>query len=563
MNLRSSGILALLILQSAIADPQPAVPPTAYRLPPAVRLVGRVSFSGNRALRAPDFALATRPGAPLSDSLLAADRQRILAAYAANGFFWATVEPEQQTSAGRVALVFRISEGNRTRTGEVRIAGNRLISGVRLRALLPKYQSWFTEAGITRNVAALLGFYSDNGFPFCSVQPESLTRRDMEVSYVLVINEGPEVLLKDVRFSGRVETRQHLLKRLLGLRLGVPYSETETRKRIARFAADPLLTVRDWQIRRTDRDFWLDISLQEQKANRVFGSAAWSAEYHELVGQFDLDLANLFGTRRAAKLNWQGSPGRQDFSFSYTEPWVLGTNIDARADVRHRLRDTSYAATNLGLTGRVGLNQTLALDFETGWELIAAGVGMRSARTWWIGSGLSADNRDSRANPTRGAWGSISTRFGARTLDSTGRQNLVRGLLDVTGIVPFSGRLNLSLAGHLRSLFASDTVFDYDRYELGGANSLRGYREGELRTALGAWLNTELRYLVGSLSRLYPFFDVALLQESGTWRPRAAYGAGLRIGSRLGVVGLDYGVPIRLGASPLRGKLHFSLQTEF
>jgi outer membrane protein assembly factor BamA len=568
--LRSSGFLVLLFalsvvcnLQSAIASPQSANQPAAF--------VGSVSFSGNRALRAADFALATRSGSPLSDSVLEADRQRILSAYAANGFFWAAVETEQQSKAGKVALVYRISEGSRARAGEVRIAGNRLISGVRLRALLPKYQSWFTEVGITRNVTTLLDFYADNGFPFCSIQPESLTRRDLEVSYVLVINEGPEVLLSDVRFSGHVETRPHLLRRLLGLRLGVPYSETETRRRIARFAADPLLTVRDWQIRRTDRDFWLDVSLQEQKANRVFGSAAWSAEYRELVGQFDLDLANLFGTRRAAKLNWQGSPGRQDFSFSYTEPWLLGTNVDARADVRHRLRDTSYAATNLGLNGRVGLSQMLALDFETGWELIAAGAGMHSARTWWVGSGLSADNRDSRANPTRGAWGSISTRFGARTLDSTGRQNLVRGLLDAAGIVPFSDRLNLSLAGHLRTLFATDTVFDYDRYELGGANSMRGYREGELRTALGAWLNTELRYLVGPTTRVYPFFDCAILQEPPiayqlsaiAYHLHAAYGAGLRIGSRLGVVGLDYGVPIRLGASPLRGKLHFSLQTDF
>ena len=500
---------------------------------------------------------------PLSDSVLEADRKRILAAYAASGFFWAAVEAQQQPTAGKVAVVFRISEGSRARIDEVRLAGNRLISGVRLRALLPVRQGWFTDVGVARNASALLGFYSDNGFPFCSVQPESLARRDLLVSCVLVINEGPEVLLKDVRFSGHVETRQHLLKRLLGLRFGVPYSETETRRRIARLAADPLLVIRDWQIRRTDQEFRLEVMLTEQKANRVFGSAAWSAEYRELVGQFNLNLANLFGTRRAVTLNWQGSPGRQDFSFSCAEPWLLGSNIDARADVRHLLRDTSYAATNLALTGRVGLSSALLLDVEAGWELIAAGVGMRSARTWWAGSGLSADSRDSRANPTRGTWGSLFTRFGARTLDSTGRQNLVRGLLDVAGIVPFSSRHNLTAAGHVRTLFASDTVFDYDRYELGGANSMRGYREGELRTAHGAWLNNELRYLVGSTSRVYPFFDVALLQESETWRPHAAYGAGLRIGSRLGVVGLDYGVPLRTGSSPLKGKLHFSLQTDF
>ena len=34
-------------------------------------------------------------------------------------------------------------------------------------------------------------------------------------------------------------------------------------------------------------------------------------------------------------------------------------------------------------------------------------------------------------------------------------------------------------------------------------------------------------------------------------------------GSKLGVFGLDYGVPIQTGSNPLNGKVHFSLQTEF
>ncbi len=561
-----SGVVTLLILQSAFCNLHSAIaspPPTAYRLSPTVPLVSRVTFSGNNAVPTREFAIATRPGQPLSDSLLALDRQAIQQVYTTSGFYQASVETETQPAGRKVVLVFRISEGARARIGEIRLSGNHLISGVRLRQLLPAHTGWFAEAGITQNIEALLDFYGDNGFPFCSVQPESLLQRDPAVSYTLAIHEGPEVRLKEVRFSGQFETRPALLRRLLGLKTGTAYSETETRARIARLATDPLLTVNDYQIRRTDNDYWLDVNLREARSNRVLGSAAYSAVDHELVGQFDLNLSNLFGTRRSVMLDWQGSPSRQDFNFAYTEPWLLGTNIDARLSVQHRIRDTTYAATNLDLAGRFRLSELLHLNLETGYELDAAGADLRSARTWWVGSGLEADNRDNRLNPARGVYASLATRVGSRSLDTAGTQTLGRGLFDVLGVVPLARRTSLALGAHLRGLFTSDTVYDYDLFELGGANSVRGYREGELKTARGAWLSAESRYLLGPAARVYPFLDCAVIRETGGYHWHLAYGAGLRVGSRLGVFGLDYGIPIRAGSNPLNGKVHFSLQTEF
>lgn len=586
--IRFERILTFLILQSVICNLQSAIasPQFAVRSPQSSPpLVSRVSFSGNHALPAGKFVVATRPGQPLSDSLLALDRQAILNVYTANGFYWATVKTETASPKSetrnpnpdlefrtsslelgiKASVVFRITEGPRARIGEVRLTGDHMISGVRLRQLLPVRTGPFTEAGIAQNSEALLDFYADNGFPFCSVQPESLTRRDTVVSYTLAIHEGPEVRLKDVRFSGQFETRPALLRRLLALRTGVAYSESETRARIARLATDPLLTINDYQIRQTGNDYWLDVAVREARSNRILGSAAYSASDHELVGQFDLDLANLFGTRRSVTLDWQGSPGRQDFNFAYLEPWLLGTNIDTRFTVQYRVRDTNYAATNLDLTSRFKVSELLHVDLETGYELDAAGTTAPSASTWWVGSGLEADNRDNLPNPTRGTYAYLGTRVGTRSLDTTaGHQTLARGLFDGLVVIPLVGRTNLTLGGHLRGLFTSDTVYDYDLFEIGGANSLRGYSEGEFKTARGGWLNTEFRYRLGPTTRVYPFFDCAVIQDSTRayhWYP--AYGAGLRVGSRLGEVGLDYGIPIRLGSNPLNGKVHFSLQTEF
>ena len=554
-----SGILTLFILQSVIGGLQSAAGGPQSAVPP----VSGVSFFGNHTLPAREFVVAARPGEPLSDSLLTLDRLSILRTYAASGFYWTTVETVQRPVGRKVELEFRIHEGPRARLGEVRLAGNHLISAVRLRQLLPVRTGWFTEAGITQNVEAVLDFYGDHGFPFCSVLPESLIRRDTIVSYALAIHEGSEVRLMEVRFSGQFVTRPALLRRLLALKTGIVYSEAETRTRVARFATDPLLTVTGYQLRQTDHDYWLDVAIRETRTNRILGSAAYSAADHELVGQFDLNLANLFGTRRSVTLDWQGSPGRQDFNFAYLEPWLLGTSIDIRLGVQHRIRDTSFAATNLDLAGLIKVSELLHLNLETGYELVAAGTGLQSARTWWVGSGLEGDDRDNRLNPKRGVYASLSTRVGSRSLDTGAIQTLGRGLFDALAVIPVARRTSLALGAHLRGLVTSDTVYDYDLFELGGASSVRGYREGELKTSRGAWLNAESRYLLGPAARVYPFLDCAVIRETSGYHWHLAYGAGLRVGSRLGVFGLDYGIPVRTGSNPLNGKVHFSLQTEF
>ena len=533
---------------------------------PDLGLVRSVRLVGNHALPRAAFRLATQPGRPFSDSLLELDRQAILERYAEQGFYWAGVESPK--TIGRDAdVVFRVTEGAQARIGDIGFQGNRLIAGHKLRALLPFQAGSFTEPGIQANCAAILAFYADHGFPFCRVRPDSLSRSGIKVSYQLGIIEGPEVRLADVRFvpisSARLQTEPGLLRRMLGLRLNAPYSETEVRRRIARLAADPLLTVQGFDLRRTDERFWLEVRASETRANLASGALAYAAQDKELVGQVSLSLANLFGTRRAVHFNWQGSPGRQDLALSYTEPWLLGTGISLTGSARNRLRDTSFSATEFAVSASAGIAEALTLKLETGYDMAASGVSyLPSTRTAWAGSGLEWDTRDFRANPTQGLFAAIGTRVGTRNQESIPAQTVVRSNLDIIGILPFTSRFNITIGGHGRDVSATDTNYQYDLWELGGAGSLRGFHEGELTFARGAWLNTELRYLPGRDSRVYPFFDLALVGSPGSsYEWRSSYGAGVRVGTRIGLFGLDYGV--RTGTSPLRGKVHFSIESSF
>lgn len=532
-----------------------------------------MTCAGNRTLATRTLALKSRPGQPFSESLLAQDRQTITRQYRAAGFYGQTVEAERELTARGVRIRFRITEGDQARIGTVRLRGNRMIATASLSSLLPIRRGPFTELGVKRNVEALLDFYGENGYPFCEIRPESLRLAGDSVSYVLHIAEGSEVRLADVRFQGRTETRTDLLRRLLGLKLDRTYSEKETHRRIVRLDADPLLSVTGYDIRKNEGEYWLEVRVQEQKANRVAGAVAYSAQDRELAGTVNLDLENLFGTRRSVSLVGQRGLQRQDLSFRYTEPWLLGSNVALTVGVRNRQRDTSYSATEFSAAGKAAIAEAWSLSLGSGYERTTSGRSdLPSVQTYWGNSEMELETRNYPPNPTQGVFARLGIKVGSRrgvsvTEAAAGvgspSYTVTWSELDLAWVLPLMKRLSFTVAGHGRNVSSSDTVYEYDRYELGGANSLRGFREGQFSTVRCAWLNDELRYQVSRTGYVYPFFDLAVRQQPDAqdYVFEYGYGAGIRAETRLGLAGLDYGIPA--GQNPLRGKVHFSVQTRF
>jgi hemolysin activation/secretion protein len=96
---------------------------------------------------------------------------------------------------------------------------------------------------------------------------------------------------------------------------------------------------------------------------------------------------------------------------------------------------------------------------------------------------------------------------------------------------------------------------------MGGPRTVRGYNEGEFASTSLGWFSTELRYLLGRGSRVYPFLDAGTYRDAAGWHATPGYGAGARVATRAGVLGLDYGVAFR--DSPVRGKVHLSFDAAF
>ena len=100
--------------------------------------------------------------------------------------------------------------------------------------------------------------------------------------------------------------------------------------------------------------------------------------------------------------------------------------------------------------------------------------------------------------------------------------------------------------------------------KLGGIESIRGYREEHFRVTRAGWTNLEWRVLLARRSRAFLFLDSGILGGTPDGGPAfypAGYGGGLRVASRVGLIGLDYG--LSRGDSPAQGKVHVQMVNEF
>jgi outer membrane protein assembly factor BamA len=190
-------------------------------------------------------------------------------------------------------------------------------------------------------------------------------------------------------------------------------------------------------------------------------------------------------------------------------------------------------------------------------------------------AGFDADRRDDPYRPRRGYRLALasSTVFKRTTFRPDGGERATQLYAWLKGqqnfrVTPATGA-RLEVDGALR-LTSEEVVPYYDLDPVGGATSLRGYREQEFRASRWAVARAEYGVFPAGGGRAFAFVDQGIL-----YRPflttdgfadsetlyRIGYGAGFELPSGLGTVALSLGWG--QGDGPLDGKLHVRLTNRF
>jgi outer membrane protein assembly factor BamA len=422
--------------------------------------------------------------------------------------------------------------------------------------------------------AAARRHYLDHGFPFAEITTraragDSLPVVDVELS----VRRGNGYKRgAPVVFGGR--TRPETARRLALWEEDEDFSETRLRKGAERLRRTGYYESAEWAglYRDSLRNVLYPVlRLEDRRANTWGGLLGYDSRAGDggLTGFVDVHLLNLFGTARDLDFNFDRRAGAEnDARLVYTEPWLLNSPVGARLELGFLQQDTLYWEWNQALVFFRDLGFTSRLEAEFGAQGnrdIQAGFETRALRS---GLRLLYDARDRAPFTRRGVRGSAGV-SGLRREIGDSAYFVVQSQVSGETWRPLSSRLGLKIGASAGSNFPLTRSNPGELFYVGGARSLRGYREREFQTNAYALAEGEVHYWVGRRGSLFGFVAPGAVNRMdapssrGRYDPRGVlgYGAGLELAQGEWTLLLTYALnPER---SPGEGLLHVAVENRF
>lgn len=504
--------------------------PRAANLVPTIH---SVTLEGNKAITK-EFLLprlTVKPGQLLKKEQVRFSLGVLESTYRDRGYYGVRVSTSAAfpNSNREVDLTFRIVEGDLFYVGQFRIEGNDLVKdGVILRGLGIRSGDLFSQSRFFEGTRELymLGYFD-------TIDVSYSTTTTHQVDVVVKVKERPTRFLKG----------------------GLGYG-TQSKERVSLGAEDLNFfgNGRKLDVTATYSGFVTDPS----KYRTTLLRAKLSQPYiFDTRLDAETDITREWDDREAydsVQTGWRTSVGRR-----------IGSKITVNLHYRYqgtRVTRVSPLALTPGFTNISAVGPTLTYDNTD--DTFLPGLGWRVVASYE--EGLRFFNGDVRFHKVEDRLGRFDTLFGGWTFF----EGLQSGI-----IIPDSGSLH-------------DVLPIYERYFLGGANTVRGYSEKELgpRDATGAPLggsaflvgNLELRHhlykkLFGVLfidaGQLYPTDPTAIWPHMRFERVddfRYGAGTGIRFHSPIGAIRFEFGYKLNPeGPTNFlnRAALHFSIGEVF
>lgn len=442
------------------------------------------------------------------------------------------------------------------------------------------------EAQFADNASRLLREFAHRGYPLATLAFDSVSLDNQSGLAFLHtrLDTGPAVTIDSILVRGNRLTKREVITRELSFAAGDIFQLDKVENIPARLmrlgffrsVAAPLLA------RDAHRRYVLDLEVVEGNSNTLNGVAGYNPgtgnEKGYLTGLIDLNFGNLFGTGRQLGARWEKrSRDTQELALRYREPWIFGYPLHLSGAFQQLIQDTIYverqmeiaaewpASPRITISGRLS-RQSISPDSLASEQLL-----LPKSRVLGAAFGFAYNSLDFPLNPQRGVVYQTTIESGRKSLAALGTMpdrsiHRRRLTVDFQLVVPTMRAQVLSLALHGRQVTSGEAFVSItDEYRLGGATTLRGYREDQFRGSRLGWSNIEYRYLLGPRSRAFVFVDIGyFFKETAGARIeefKKSYGIGTRVETPLGIIGVDYG--LGEGDGLLAGKVHVSLVNSF
>jgi len=408
-------------------------------------------------------------------------------------------QPDTYTTTNEVALRINIQEGDQFSIGSVTIKGNVIISSDELQQeIMLKQGKIFSRDVLRQDVARIMDRYDAISRPFANVVPLfNIDQEKRTVAITIEIQEGGEVRIGRIDITGNNKSRDKVIRREMRLDEGDLYSKKALKRSYERinnlnfFEAVDIAPERRLQEPVMD----LNVKVKEKMTGNLSVGGGYSS-VDKLMAIVEVTQGNLGGRGQLLKFKVQWGSTRRLYMLSFMEPYLFDKPVWGRIDLYQQDQDydgyklktngfglgfgksfTEYVSASL----RYSIDRSDVYDVTTTPSFILQkqldNYGT-SIKTNSLTGTLTRDSRDFYLDPKTGSRNTMFVQYAGGLLG--GDPNFIKSVADSAWYFPlfwdtvFMTRGRIGYVASLNDL----PLPTGDRFFVGGAGSVRGFRYG-------------------------------------------------------------------------------------
>jgi len=436
----------------------------------------------------------------LDETELDNDVIRIESLYKNNGFINVKVsDPKITMEKESIRVNFKINEGDQYKTGAIDISGDILTTKDDLMKMMKsKESSLYNRELIRKDLLTLNDLYSNQGYANVNVAP--LIAKDEKNKLVNIsfkISKGELVFFNRIIITGNSKTRDKVIRREMAIKEQDRFSMAGIQR------SHRNLGVRDYFQNveilpvKTDKSNQRNLEVKvTEKATGNFSFGGGFSSDDGPFGQVSVEERNLFGRGQTIKLLGKISGTTGLYNLSFTEPWVFDLPVSAGIDIYKLEKEYDYYDRNsMGVTLKAGYRQlwdytAIGIDYniedfdventQPDYTSVTPGNFLTSS----IKPYIAYDSRDHYFLPSEGSFHKFSVQYAGEFLG--GDIDYTKYILQSGVFFPlfwkFTGALHAK-GGYLDDRTNGKIDIDWERFYLGGINSIRGFDDTDINAS--------------------------------------------------------------------------------
>ena len=429
----------------------------------------------------------------LKMDVLYQDADRLKSYYHNHGFIEAKVgEPRVDVQDDALYITFPIQEGSRYRVGTVDIEGDLIKDKATLISMLTIRQEKFLDQQVLRaDTLKLTDLYAENGYAFAEIRPlTQKSKTGKRVDILLKIDKGSLVYFNRVEIQGNTRTRDNVIRRDLTVEEGGVFDSRAIRtstQKLQRLGFFEDVTVTPQPTMSEDQ---MNVMVKvKEKSTGQFSIGAGYSSSESIMFMGEISENNLLGTGNRLSLTANLSGLTTRFNLSYTNPRFLDSHVSAGLDAFNWRREyDDYTKDSVGGGVRFGNPFIEKWYIYYGYTIDStelsdvapyASQSIKDSMNIKITSAVNArlvrDTRNNQYTPDSGSNNSFSIRHAGGILGGDAQFTKLEG--SSSWYFPMIWKTVFHIKGAIGDAYADDETKlpVYERYYLGGMNSIRGF----------------------------------------------------------------------------------------